>query len=163
LIIISILNILDIISLPSLNDYSSYLSEFVTNKIIPNILAILISAAIVAIIYFIARHKRKINRAIYGGEALVIDKKNYIEHGLKKIHNNFNRWKIQRSLRSRVNVLEKKGYDVELVKKESMKDKINDWKSKGYDTEVLRKNEGSQRKQLDEWRRKGYDVDALKR
>ena len=163
-LIIFILGIFNIINLPPITDYGSSISLFIKDWIAPYFIFIILAVFSVALLYLFIRRKKTIHKDNYG-EKYKAPRKNYLESGLKKIQNKIKQKIIQRTLHRRIRVLEKKGYDVDAIKKDkkSKEEQINEWKKKGYDVGSIKKNKQSKKEQIEEWKRKGFDVNSMRR
>jgi hypothetical protein len=165
-LIIFILGIFNIINLPLITDYGSSIGLFAKAWIVPHLIFIIGVVFVAALVYLFIRHKKGIHKEKYG-EKYNPPKinRNYLEYGLKKIHNKIKQKIIQRTLDRRIRVLEKEGYDVNSIKKgkKSKEEQINEWKKKGYDIDSIKKDKKSKEEQINEWKKKGYDVNSFRR
>ena len=164
--IIILLALVGTIKLPSASEYLSPANDFVKSLIGPYLFLIILITATIIIISLLIRRKRKIHSEVYGEKPSrkIFRKKNHLEHGLKAIRNRLRHMRIQRTLHERVKVLEKKGYDADIIErgKNFKKEKMEEWKKKGYDVDAIEKDEKMKDK-IKEWRKKGYDVDSLEK
>ena len=152
---------LKIIGVPHIDDYLLNFENFAAGLFSGYTLAILGILAAVSVAYLIIRLKRKRVHKYNEHGKFVPKRRNRIENGLRKIRQKI----IQRRIERKIKVLEKKGYDVDLIEKNKLseKDLLEKWKRKGYDVDSIEKDNKSQKEKIEEWKKKGYDVGSLER